>query len=298
MLSFLPTPVKGILTILFICLNTIFWGSFLISLALLKLVLPIKIIREWLTKVIINIATFWVGFNSFTFRLFTKTHWQVTGNQDLSMDEWYLINCNHQSWADISVVQTCLNRKAPMLKFFLKKELIWVPILGLCWWGLDFPFMKRYSREYLEKHPKMKGKDMETTIKACKKFKSTPISVFNFMEGTRFTTEKHTKQKSPFKNLLKPKAGGAAFVLESMGNQLRTMLDITIVYPDDKFGFWEFISDQIPHIIVDIEKVSIPTEFLGKSYLNDTDFKKSFQEWVSLHWQEKDQKISRIKKSL
>jgi len=34
--------------------------------------------------------------------------------------------------------------------FFIKKELMWVPFLNLAWWSLDFPFLERYSKEYLD----------------------------------------------------------------------------------------------------------------------------------------------------
>ncbi len=297
MLSFLPTLLKGIISTLLAIINTLLWSGFIIVFALLKLIIPQEQIRKALSKLIIMVATNWVSFNGYIFRLVQKVDWQVTGDRDISLNEWYLISCNHQTWADIPVIQSCLNHEAPFLKFFLKKDLIWVPVLGLCWWGLDFPFMKRYSREFLIKHPEMKGKDMETTIKACEKFKHTPISVFNFMEGTRFTPEKHQSQQSPYTNLLKPKAGGAAFVLESMGQQLSTMLDITIVYSVDNHGFWELISGQIPKIIVNIEKVDIPKEFLGKSYNNDEVFKEDFQKWVTERWEKKDLLISEIKKS-
>ena len=114
-----------------------------------------------------------------------------------------------------------LTAAVPFLKFFLKKELIWVPILGIAWWALDFPFMKRYSAAVLKKRPHLRGKDIEITRQACKKFKSLPVSIMNFVEGTRFTREKHDKQKSPFTHLLKPKAGGIGFVLSTMGEQLQ-----------------------------------------------------------------------------
>ena len=118
----------------------------------------------------------------------------------LARHEWYLMTSNHQSWADILVLQKVTNRRVPSLKFFLKQELIWVPLLGLAWWALDFPFMKRYSRAQLEKRPELKGKDMETTRKACEKYAHYPVSVMNFFEGTRFTEEKHRQQNSPYRH--------------------------------------------------------------------------------------------------
>lgn len=69
--------------------------------------------------------------------------------------------------------------------------------------SFDFPFMRRYSQLFLLKYPHLKGKDIEITKKACQKYKDLPVSIMNFVEGTRFTPEKHKKQESPYKNLLK-----------------------------------------------------------------------------------------------
>jgi 1-acyl-sn-glycerol-3-phosphate acyltransferase len=159
-----------------------------------------------------------------------------------------LVVANHQSWVDILVLQKVLNRKVPFLKFFLKKDLIYVPVIGLCWWALDFPFMQRYSAAFLARHPHLKGKDVSTTRKACEKFRYKPVSVMNFLEGTRFTPEKHDKQQSPFSNLLKPKAGGISFVLNAMGEHLHKLLDVTIYYPKGAPSFWDYISGNVHNI--------------------------------------------------
>ena len=72
---------------------------------------------------------------------------------------WYLSLSNHQSWADIFIVQMITNRKVPMLKFFMKFVLIYVPVIGICWWALDMPFLKRYTKDQLERNPSLRGKD-------------------------------------------------------------------------------------------------------------------------------------------
>ncbi len=256
--------------------------------AILKLVLPIKGFRKICTVILIEIANLWIGFNNLLLTIMHRIEWDIEGAERLDPNDWYFVTCNHQSWADIPVVQKVLMRKIPMLKFFLKQQLIWVPLIGIAWWALDFPFMKRYTREEIEKKPALKGKDLETTRKACEKFKYTPVTVFNFLEGTRFTEEKYQRQKSPYTHLLKPKAGGAAFVLGAMGEQLHTMLNITIHYPGDDRGFWSFMSGKIHRVVVRIQKLSIPDQFLSKDYMNDKQFRADFQDWVSRLWEEKD----------
>ena len=295
MLSFLPGTLRGVLIVLIIIINTIVCFPFLMSVALLKLILPIPALSAICTKLAIQIATFWIGVNSSLFTLFLKIDWHVTGVDELSKNDWYLVNCNHQSWADIPVVQKVFNRKIPMLKFFLKQELIWVPLLGLCWWALDFPFMKRSTPEQIKKNPSLAGKDLEVTRKACEKFKYTPVSVFNFMEGTRLTPSKHAKQGSPFDNLLKPKAGGAAFVLGSMGDVMHTMLDVTVLYPNSPTNIWDMFCGKVNSVVVDVQKVEIPKEFLGKDYTSDPEFKAAFQAWVNELWISKDQRIAELK---
>jgi 1-acyl-sn-glycerol-3-phosphate acyltransferase len=195
-------------------------------------------------------------------------------------------------------MQHVLNGKIPFLKFFLKQELIWVPLMGIAWWALDFPFMKRFSSDYLRKHPEMKGKDLETTRIACEKFKYTPVTVFNFLEGTRLTPQKHERQQSPYRNLLKPKAGGMGFVLGAMGEQMHTMLDISIIYPKGDNSFWALLSGRIKKITVHIETIPLPAEYLGKDYMNDTAFSDSFRQWVTDLWTAKDQRIDRMKQRL
>lgn len=291
MLSFLPHPVRGVLSILLYTLNTIVLTVPLIVLSLLKFILPVRSAVVVLDRMLIGIATLWIGINSFNSRLFCTIEWDVRGLEQLKKKEWYLVVSNHQSWVDILALQTTLNQKIPMLKFFLKKELIWVPFLGLAWWALDFPFMKRYSKQELMRHPHLKGKDLESTRKACEKFKHTPISIMNFVEGTRFTPDKKEAQQGSFTHLLNPKAGGVAFVLEAMGDYLNHIIDVTIVYPEKIPTFWDYISGRVRKIILDFEVIPLNGFLKGGDYLNDSDYKKRVFDWLNDLWQKKDRKI-------
>ncbi len=296
MLSFLPAPLKGVLSFLLLALNTIALTTPLILLSLFKFLIPIRIFIVFLDKVLIGIATLWISINGLNSQLFTKIDWDIRGLDSLEKKEWYLVLSNHQSWVDILVLQRVMNRRIPMLKFFLKKELIWVPFLGLAWWALDFPFMKRYSKKTLAAKPHLKGKDLESTKKACQRFKHTPVSVMNFVEGTRFTADKHSRQKSPFDHLLLPRAGGIAFVLGSMGEHLHKIVDVTIVYPGKIPNFWDFISGETRQVIVDIQVTDVTHEMIG-DYFDDPSFRDEFCEWLNRLWQEKDKKIDLLKTS-
>ena len=294
MLSFLPSPLKGVLSLLLYVLNTIALTIPLILISLFKFIIPVHPFIVILDKILIFIATLWIRINSFNSNLFCRIDWDIRGLEKLEKKEWYLIISNHQSWVDILVLQATLNRKIPMLKFFLKKELIWIPFLGLAWWALDFPFMKRYSKKQLQENPHLKGKDLEITKKACEKFKHTPVSVMNFVEGTRFTPHKKAFQNNHFNHLLTPKAGGIAFVLSSMGEYLHKIIDVTIVYPDKIPTFWEYISGRVNTIIIDFEVVPL-TESLTGNYFTDPEYKDRFCLWLNGLWQKKDEKIKDLK---
>jgi len=295
MLDFLPGFVKGSLSFLLYLINTVVFCSILFCVALFKLILRVPAFMKYYDMVLIYIAMSWVRVNGLNTDLFNRIEWTFKGVEGLKKREWYLLLSNHQSWVDILVLQKMFRDRIPMLKFFLKKELIWVPILGIAWWALDFPFMRRYSSKFLEKNPHLKGKDLESTKKACEKFRTIPVSVVNFVEGTRFTPAKHHRQASQYTHLLKPKAGGVAFVLSAMGDCMQKIINVTIVYPDGADTFWGFISGRVRRIIVDVEVLPITQEIQG-DYFNDPVFRERFCNWINLLWKEKDMKIDRLLK--
>jgi len=297
MLNFLPSLLIHIFSLTIYTVNTILWLIPIVVFSFCKAIIPLKFSQKIFSYLLDQMASNWVAVNTFIQKLFNKTEINVTGAEQLTMKEWYLVVCNHQSWVDIVVVQRILHGKIPFLKFFLKRELIYVPILGLAWWALDFPFMKRYTQSFIKKNPHLKGKDVETTRKACAKFKHKPVSIMNFIEGTRFTETKHEKQKSPFQHLLKPKAGGIGFVLEAMGGNLHKIVDVTIHYPEGIPTFSDFLAGRIKLINVHVEVTEIDGDLIG-DYVNDRAFKIKFQKRVNQFWLDKDQKMIEFNNNL
>jgi 1-acyl-sn-glycerol-3-phosphate acyltransferase len=290
MLKLLPGPLRGLLSLSLYVLNTIFWVIPIFFIALLKILLPLPAWRRWCNHVLNSIAVNWIGVNNFNQKLFGDTRLDIIGTNALKPRGWYLVIANHQSWVDILVLQRVFHRKIPFLKFFIKKELFWVPLLGQAWWALDFPFMKRYSKKFLARHPHLKGKDIEITRRACEKFKTLPVSIMNFVEGTRFTPTKHRHQQSPYDNLLKTKAGGIAFVLAAMGDHLNHILDVTIVYPAGVKSFWSFACGNIKAIKVHIKELPVNQAPSG-DYVQDPEFRRAFQNWLNGLWGQKDKCI-------
>jgi len=266
-----------------------------VLISFIKLI-PISPLRTATSHVLDFCASAWISVNGVIERCLHPVKIELSGDTDFSTKEWYMVIANHQSWVDILILQRVFNRKIPFLKFFLKQELIFVPILGLAWWALDFPFMRRYSTAELRKNPKLKGKDIETTRRACDKFRFKPVTIMNFVEGTRFTVDKHQQQQSPYSHLLKPKAGGAAFVLGAMGEQLHKILDITIHYPTGIPNFWDYISGKVRDITVQINIIPITPELLGD--YNDIQYRERFQQWINQLWQHKDSQLSKLKQGV
>jgi 1-acyl-sn-glycerol-3-phosphate acyltransferase len=285
--------LRGGFSVLLYLLNTIIICTPLLIVALIKLLLPFKPIQNGCRRILTAIATGWIAVNNLNQKLFNGIRWDVEGVENLDPKGWYLVVANHQTWVDILVLQNVFHRKIPFLKFFLKKELFWFPLLGQAWWALDFPFMKRYSRQFLKKHPHLIGKDLEITRRACEKFKTIPVSVMNFVEGTRFTREKHTRQRSPYTHLLRTRAGGMAFVLAAMGDKLQQVVDVTIAYPQGAVSFWDFACGRVKEIKVRVKTLPVDNQIVG-DYLQDVAFKRNFQNWLNGLWREKDQDLNRL----
>lgn len=290
--------VRGSLSLILYILNTVFWCILLYVLAAAKAAVPLKSWRRRCSRMLNAIAENWIWVNNQNQRLMAgNTRWEVQGLETLERSQWYLVLANHQSWVDILVLQRIFHRKIPFLKFFIKKELLWFPFLGQAWWAMDFPFVKRYTKSYLQKKPHLKGKDLEITRKACRKFKKMPVSIMNFVEGTRFTNEKHRRQQSPYSHLLQPKAGGIAFVLGSMGEQIHRVLDVTIVYPDGVTSFWALLCGKIREIKVHVRSLPVSPEILG-DYANDGRFRAGLQRWLNNIWAEKNRYIEEMMTSV
>ncbi len=290
--------LTGSFVTLLLLLNTLFFIGPLMVFALLKLVLPGRY-RDYASWMVMWFAETWAEVDKLIFSLCIPTVWDVRGNAKLRVDTSYLCVSNHQTWVDIPALIQVLNRKIPFFKFFLKKELIWVPLLGLAWWALDYPFMKRYSKAFLDKNPHLKGQDLEITKAACELFKRQPVTVVNYLEGTRFTEAKRLAQQSPYQHLLKPKAGGVAFVLAALGEQLDALLDVTIVYPGNKApGFWDLVSGSIPRVIVDIEVRELDPALWAGDYETDPAVRQAVQAWVNQLWHDKDARIERLRAEL
>ncbi|MDO6640155.1 acyltransferase [Shewanella sp. 5_MG-2023] len=298
MLGFLPGPVIFFISSSLLIINTTLWAGLISIGGVIKLVVPVVAARNALTRLMNRFMWAWASCNGGILFLIAKIEWDIEGLEGLDERGWYLLISNHVSGFDIAAQTYILRNHIPMLKFFLKKELIFVPFLGLGCWALDMPFMNRTSPAKLKKNPKLKGKDLQTTRKACEKFKHFPTSIINYVEGSRFTADKHKRQQSPYKYLLRPKAGGIAFTLSAMGEQFTGLLNMTLAYPDadtEKGALYEVMSGRVKKIVVRIEQMPVP-KVDAEDYFSNPETRVEFQRWLNQVWFEKDQQLDGIYK--
>ena len=288
------STLKGVVTISLLSLNVIVMVPVLMVAALLRLVIPVRAWRRFMGRVMTAIAEAWIANNGIVLRAMGALRIEAHGLEGLRRSEWYLVLSNHRSWVDILVLQSVFRGRIPFLKFFLKQQLIWVPLLGLAWWALDFPFMRRHSSEYLAKHPEERGKDLAATRKACEKFAEIPTSVMNFVEGTRFTEAKRERFQSPYRHLLPPRAGGVAFVLSAMGGMLRSMVDVTIAYRENGPTLWDMCCGRLQPVTVEVVSRPIESWTTAGNYTEDEAFRRRFQQWLADLWQAKDARLDAL----
>lgn len=287
-------PIRALLTFLFLIVNTLAWCLAIYLFFFIRLLVPNRRFRNSCEALMESFAENWISGNNFVLNTFHPIKWNFSGLESLRRDRSYLVSANHQSWTDIVVLQRAFNRRIPFARFFIKQELVYVPLLGWAWQALNFPRMKRYSKEFLEKHPEKRGEDLATTRKMCEHFRGKPMSILNFLEGTRFTEAKHDRQQSPYKNLLRPKTGGLAFVIECMGDQFHSMLDVTIYYPRGVVTIWQLLMGGLPEVKLEAREVVFPQPAAGASYLEDESHRASMQSWVQDMWQKKDRRLSEL----
>lgn len=271
--------------------NLAFWAILIVIVGLIKLVLPFPTLTRYLNalnakfEVAFGVISIW--FITFFNRIDIDTH--IPGS--ISPEGWYLITANHSSYLDIILLIGCAKNHYPAPKFFLKQELIWLPFVGLGAWALDMPFMRRYSKADIAKNPALKGKDIATTQSACKKYRNTPTTIINFVEGTRFTTSKHIQKNSPYQHLLPPKAAGIAFTLATMGDLFNSMLDISIIYPkNSQWPMMDMLCGNMKSIIIDVKEIPVTAQMRG-NYQEDNIFRDDFRCQLNTLWEEKDLRI-------
>lgn len=159
--------------------------------------------------------------------------------------------------------------------------------------------MRRYSKAFLAKHPYLVGKDIETTRHSCSRFMQAPNTVLSFVEGTRWSEAKHMQQASPYQHLLKPKAGGVAFVLQAMPETFNSVVDMSVIYPQENISFWDLLCGRLQSANVVVRRIPFPEQVLNSSaYEPASIHRQEFNDCFSQYWAAKDKRIGHYKRAL
>lgn len=287
--------VMGAISMVLLVVHTLIIGVFVFASIVWKLIMPERLRPKYANPFVMAVANVWLAAILWWLRVVLRIEFDVQNSGELSKKQWYMVVSNHQSWVDIFALFHATKGKTPLLKFFIKKELMRVPIVGQAWWAMDYPFMQRHSRAYLAKNPEKVDDDLKATKKACERFSHVPTSIVNFLEGTRFSELKRKKQKSPYEYLLRPKAGGIAFAIQALGEQFSSMIDTTIVYAGAPPSFWDLACGRVGKVSMSLRHVEIPRKFLTMDYQHNRQDKKDFQQWLHALWLVKDAEIKQIK---
>jgi 1-acyl-sn-glycerol-3-phosphate acyltransferase len=290
----LPGPLVGLITLIALLATTVAVFAFLLPAILLKLI-PYAPLRRGCSRYCVGVAAQWVAANQLLFRLIHPIQWQIDLRGKFDPRRSYLLICNHQSWADILLLFDVLHGRVPLPRFFLKQQLIYVPIIGAACWAMDFPFMKRHSKDAIAVNPALRHEDLETTRRACEIYKSEPVTVVNFLEGTRFSETKRLNGSSPYRYLLRPKSGGMSFALNAMGDQFAGLIDVTIAYRQtQKPLLWSWLCGEQDDLALRAEVTPIPAELIHGDYEHDAEFRARFQTWINELWTRKDARLGRL----
>ena len=284
--------LKGILSVTLLTVNTVVVCIPLVIFAPIRFFGP-QSARDYFNRMLDHwVIDGWVGINRAIFNALRLTSVHITweGAEDVSRQQWYMVISNHQSWTDIVLLQTSLMGRLPPIKFFTKRQLLWIPFLGQAMWMLGFPYVRRMSKAQMTRNPKLIKSDRQATLDACEGFRNHPTTVLNFLEGTRFTAAKHASQKARFEHLLNPKIGGLSYVMSGLNDHLHKLVDITISYPQGTPTFWEFMQGLCPEVEMLIQCRTIPSEAREQS---DSQQRKVLAPWIESLWQEKDQRLTR-----
>ena len=290
----IASSIVGLITFLLILVELIIGFGTLAIINIPRGIIPIKIFKIYLAKISNIIGDLTVYGLRLIMLFMHGNNISIINNQEFDRNEWYMAMSNHQSWADIFILLVAANYKIPLLKFFMKRELWWIPFVFLANKTLNMPFVNRHSKKEIEQNPSLRNQDYENTLKSCKRFLRTPSTIFSYAEGTRFTDEKHAQQGSQYNNLLKPKIGGMATALSAMPD-INTLVDYTVVYKSKKRDAWSFLKGDMKHVKVLVTKYKIPDNLKNRNYANDKGYRDEFKNWIEAIWAEKDKKIEELK---
>ncbi|WP_299980408.1 1-acyl-sn-glycerol-3-phosphate acyltransferase [uncultured Pseudoteredinibacter sp.] len=257
-------------SLLWVCGNLIIALSLLLAIAIVKMLLPIKAIQkncDYLIEALYQLA---VRVDSFWIDNILGIKFEIKGTP--SEHPAPVVISNHHCGFDVAILQDVISGRGPLLKFLIKKEIIWLPIFGWVCFLLDFPRLNRNKKSH------DREKDYATVKAATQQHgierNSHSGALLIFPEGTRFTEAKREDQQSPYQQLLKPRSGGLK-VIQEHAEPGTPLIDITIDYRSKNASLWSCLYGVPNNIIIHIHHF-------------DLDEIDNMQNWLNQRWYEKD----------
>jgi 1-acyl-sn-glycerol-3-phosphate acyltransferase len=200
---------------------------------------------------------------------------------DVPMRENALVIANHQQMPDITAMMKFCKTKDRLgdMKYFVKKQLKWVPGMG---WGMQFLDCLFIDRDWASDRDKIHG-TFERLING-----NVPVHLVSFVEGTRFTMAKLTMaQEYAEKNglpvprhTLVPRSKGFAASVEGLRGHVAAVYDLTIGYEEGIPTLWQYIKGLVARIHVHVRRFSIE----DLPYSAD-----ELRQWLLDRWDEKNE---------
>lgn len=215
-----------------------------------------------------------VVFDDWVLKRISGARWQDPG-LELNQEEAIVVVANHGSWSDVFLIQSIIARRGPIVKFLCKRELAYIPILGLIFVVFDFPVLQRKAHA-LQSESDRREDDRRRVREACEALYRAPAAMLSFAEGTRFSEKKQQSLKSPYRCLLPPRPAGFTAILEALESLKPNVVDVTIRYPHPS-TFWQFLGGSAGEI--EIETRTFPIEDV---------LKQEVRTWLEERWVEKD----------
>lgn len=258
-----------------------------LPLAVAKLLCPHRGLRRWLTRRMEAMTVVFSWCCEQVLRGLRIAQWDLQTSGQTSPRGTYLLICNHQSWVDILLLLIVFRGRMPFPRFFLKRELLWAPIIGFACWAFDFPFVHRHSRAQIAARPELAGRDAAIARRSCERFADLPVTIVNFVEGTRWTPARHAERQSPYTHLLPPKVGGLTEAFGAMGEQFDAVIDMGIAYHQHGSpGVWRFLRGYPHRIVIDMQLLPVPPQILAAA--DTAQRRQAVRTWLEARWAAKD----------
>ena len=265
--------IKNIISLtsaLWVVINLLVGFIMLLPISIVSWLIPLPAVSRWCTFAVDHVYRFAVRVDSFWMLRVVGIELEIKG--EINTDQAPVVICNHQSWFDIPLVQEVITGNGPIIKFLVKREITWVPIIGWICLALNFPRLRRGDN-------KVTGEsDFSIIEKASKKHGDVSGALLIFPEGTRYSALKRERQKAGYKHLLKPKTGGLRTIKEYAGPDT-SLVDITIDYHQKGVNIWNCLHGNP-------RKITLLLEHYKLSEIDD------IEAWLADRWAAKDRVLS------